>query len=95
MPYLDFNKEKSFGDLIVKVNVIFPDTMDINIIPLLRGILEFDKDLPPQDDAEGCEVYPLIPFTSDHYSPDYNYNDNSDYYSDDYDDSYWLFNINH
>lgn len=88
MPYLDFKQEKSFGDLIVKVNVTFPDTVDTNMIPLLRDILDVEKDLSSQDDAEGYEVYPLIPFTSDHYSPGYNYDDNSGYYSDDYDDSY-------
>jgi len=65
--------------------------LETNIIPLLRNILEVDKDISHQDDEEECEVYPLIPFTSDHYSPDYNNDNNSDYYNDDCDgddDSY-------
>jgi hypothetical protein len=60
------------------------------MIPLLRDILEVDKDLPHQENSEE-KVYPLIPFNSDHYSPDYNYDNNSDYYNDECDgddDSY-------
>ena len=90
MPYLDFKQEKSFGDLIVKVDVTFPDTIEINMIPLLQVILEVEKDLSPQEDSEE-KVYTLIPFNSDHYSPDYTYDNNSDYYNyecDSDDDSY-------
>jgi DnaJ-class molecular chaperone len=45
MPYLDFKKEKSFGDLIVEVDVTFPDNLDTNMIPLLRDILEVERDI--------------------------------------------------
>jgi hypothetical protein len=60
------------------------------MIPLLRDILEVDKDLPTQEEADE-KVYTLIPFNSDHYSPDYTYDNNSDYYNDECDgddDSY-------
>ena len=88
MPYINFNQEKSFGDLIVEVEVTFPDTLDTNMILLLRDILDVHKDLELQDDAEEKEltVYSLIPFTSEHHSPDYYNDNNSDYYNDECDD---------
>lgn len=52
MPYMDFNQGKKFGDLIVEIDITFPDSMDTSMIPLLKDILEVGKDLKPHDEEE-------------------------------------------
>lgn len=49
MPYVGFNQEKEFGDLIIELDVTFPDSLDLNLIPLLRQtLLDESGDLQPQ-----------------------------------------------